>query len=249
MDKDAPCALFHQNQKFQTAVRECQRKTRDAVNQAVQESSESYEVLMMQEIQSIQNRHNGRRKMQGEWRRSWDPKHGKLYVVTETTCYKNIKYFSKQEKERKRVLMKTRCIRSCTHTSLVIEASYLNEKYNKSTFPKVSKTCRQKESNHHCRHRHPATLGNRFHRLPLLYRTRDQLRIKVHQKRKEAEKFDLSLGRVEIQLVEGLFSPRSNVGINSSSINQRAEIDSATSMGELDHLGFGLLVRGLPQDI
>ena len=30
--------------------------------------------------------------------------------------------------------------RSCSHTSLVIEESYMNEKFNKSTFPKFSNT-------------------------------------------------------------------------------------------------------------
>ena len=29
-----------------------------------------------------------------------DPKHEELYAVKETICYKNIKYFSKQEMEK-----------------------------------------------------------------------------------------------------------------------------------------------------
>ena len=42
--------------QFQIAVREYQRQARDAVSQAVQESSENHEVMIMQEIQGIQNR-------------------------------------------------------------------------------------------------------------------------------------------------------------------------------------------------
>ena len=77
--------------------------------------------------------------MKDEWKNMkeesliWlDPKHEKLYVVKETTCYENIKYFSKQEKEKKSSL-KARCTRSYTHTSFVIEESYMNEKFHKST--------------------------------------------------------------------------------------------------------------------
>ena len=42
------------------AVREYQQQARDAVGQAVQESSESYKVMMMQEIQGIPNRYERR---------------------------------------------------------------------------------------------------------------------------------------------------------------------------------------------
>ena len=48
---------------IQIAVRKYQRQTRDAVNQAVQESSESYEVPMMQEILSVQN------DMKDQWKK------------------------------------------------------------------------------------------------------------------------------------------------------------------------------------
>ena len=40
-------------------VREYQRQARDAVNQIVQEPSDRYEVLMMQEIPSVQNGYQG----------------------------------------------------------------------------------------------------------------------------------------------------------------------------------------------
>ena len=60
-------ALFYQDQQFKIAVRGHQRQARDAVNQAVRESSEKYEVMMimmmmmmMQEFQGIQNRYEGR---------------------------------------------------------------------------------------------------------------------------------------------------------------------------------------------
>ena len=59
MEKDARCALFHQKKHFQSAVREYQRQATDAANRAVQESSESCEVLMIQEIQGVQNRYEG----------------------------------------------------------------------------------------------------------------------------------------------------------------------------------------------
>ena len=60
MEKDARYALFYRDHQFQIAVREDQRQTRDVVSQTVQESPESYEVLMMQESQGVQNRYEGR---------------------------------------------------------------------------------------------------------------------------------------------------------------------------------------------
>ena len=54
-------------------------------------------------------------------------------MVKETTCYKNIKFFSKHG-------------RSCTHTSSVVEESYMNEKFNRSLFPKVSQNLEHKEA-------------------------------------------------------------------------------------------------------
>ena len=60
MERDARDALFYQNNQFHIVVREYQRQARDAVSQAVQESSESYEVMRTEEIQSIQNRYEGR---------------------------------------------------------------------------------------------------------------------------------------------------------------------------------------------
>ena len=56
MERNARLALFYQDQLFEIAVREHQRQARDAVNQALSESSEHYEVMMMQESRCIQNR-------------------------------------------------------------------------------------------------------------------------------------------------------------------------------------------------
>ena len=50
-ERDARHELFYENHQLQIAVREYSRQARDAVSQVVQESSESYEVMMMQEIQ------------------------------------------------------------------------------------------------------------------------------------------------------------------------------------------------------
>ena len=61
IETDARYALFCHNQQFQIAVREYQGQARDAVNQSVQESSDTDEVVIMQEIQSVQNRYEGRR--------------------------------------------------------------------------------------------------------------------------------------------------------------------------------------------
>ena len=58
--KCAPYESVDRNQQFQIPVRENPGQARDAVYQAVQEFSESYEVPMMQEIQSVQNRYEGR---------------------------------------------------------------------------------------------------------------------------------------------------------------------------------------------
>ena len=54
MDRDAQFAFLYQDQQLKIAVRENQRQAREAVSQAVQESSESYDVLMMQEFQGVQ---------------------------------------------------------------------------------------------------------------------------------------------------------------------------------------------------
>ena len=60
MERDARYALFYQDQQFKIAVRRFQRQARDAVNQAVRESSENYVVMMMQEFQGNQYRYEGR---------------------------------------------------------------------------------------------------------------------------------------------------------------------------------------------
>ena len=60
MERDARYALFCQNHPFQIAVREYQRQARDAVSQAVQESSERCEAVVMREVQGIRNRYEGR---------------------------------------------------------------------------------------------------------------------------------------------------------------------------------------------
>ena len=60
LERDARYALSYQDQPLKIAVREYERQARDAVSQAVRESSESYEVMMMQEIQGVLNRYEGR---------------------------------------------------------------------------------------------------------------------------------------------------------------------------------------------
>ena len=60
MEQDVRYASFYQNLQFQIAVQEDQRQARDTVSQVVQESSGSYKVMMMQEIQGIQSRCEGR---------------------------------------------------------------------------------------------------------------------------------------------------------------------------------------------
>ena len=53
-------------------------------------------------------------------------------MVRETIRHENITNFSKQEE-------KARCTRSGSHTSLVIEEPEMNEKFDKSKFPKFPK--------------------------------------------------------------------------------------------------------------
>ena len=60
MVRDDRYELLYQDQQFKIAVREYQRQERDAFNQAVTESSENFEVMVMQEFQGIQNRYEGR---------------------------------------------------------------------------------------------------------------------------------------------------------------------------------------------
>ena len=60
MERDVCYAFFFQDQHFKIAGREYQREARDAVNQAVRESLENYEVTVMQEFQSIQNQYEAK---------------------------------------------------------------------------------------------------------------------------------------------------------------------------------------------
>ena len=60
MERDARVALVYHDQKFKIGVWEHQRQAREAVSQAVQESFDSYDVVMMPDIQGIQNRYEGR---------------------------------------------------------------------------------------------------------------------------------------------------------------------------------------------
>ena len=60
MERDARFALFCCNQKFKIAVWEHQRQAREAVSQAVQESFNSYDVVIMLDIQGLQDRYEGR---------------------------------------------------------------------------------------------------------------------------------------------------------------------------------------------
>ena len=59
MERDARYAISHQNLQSQLAVRECQRRARDAVDQ---ESSDNYESMVEQGVQMIQNQHERRLK-------------------------------------------------------------------------------------------------------------------------------------------------------------------------------------------
>ena len=60
MERDALYALFFEYKQFKIADREYQRQARDAVNQAESESSENYKEMMMQQLQGVQNRYEGR---------------------------------------------------------------------------------------------------------------------------------------------------------------------------------------------
>ena len=122
MERDARYPLFYPDQLFKTAVREYQRQTRDAFNQAVRESSENYEVLLIKKLKVF--------------RIDMGPKHEKLYAVKRTICYKNIKHSFGLEKE-KRSSQEARCTRKCSPKSLVFDGSNKNEKFNNSTFPLV----------------------------------------------------------------------------------------------------------------
>ena len=59
MERDARSAIFHHNLQSQLAVRECQRRAGDAVDQ---ESSDNYESMVEQGVQMIQNQHERRLK-------------------------------------------------------------------------------------------------------------------------------------------------------------------------------------------
>ena len=59
VERDARSVLFRQNQTCQIAAREYQIRARDTVNQAVQESSQRYEVMMLEELQAVRNRYEG----------------------------------------------------------------------------------------------------------------------------------------------------------------------------------------------
>ena len=138
MEKHTRYDIFYQNHQFQIAVRDCQRQARGAVNQAVQESSQKVLKFWCCKTFKVSRIfiNDEWSKTKEEWHTWLGPKHEKLHLVKETICYKNIKYFSWKERGEN----KARCTRSCSHTSLVIEESFKNEKFNKSTFPRVSQT-------------------------------------------------------------------------------------------------------------
>ena len=54
MEQNTRLALFHQNEQFQLAVREHQRRARDAVSQAVLDSSDRLEVTLSLELRQAQ---------------------------------------------------------------------------------------------------------------------------------------------------------------------------------------------------
>ena len=82
----------------QSLCEDYHRQPRDAVNQAVRESSENYEVRMMPEFQGAQ----GEWKKMKEERHKWlDPMHETLHVVKRSTCCMNIKFFFKHDWEKK----------------------------------------------------------------------------------------------------------------------------------------------------
>ena len=152
MERDARHALFCQHHQFQIAVREYQRQARDAVNQAVQESSESYQVLMMQVIQGVQNRYEGR--MEEKERRVAQMIGSEAREASRgerNHMLQEHQVLLKSEK-KKNSSQEVRCTRRCRHKSLVIDVSYMHEKFHKSTFPKVFKTWntmrRNEESSH-----------------------------------------------------------------------------------------------------
>ena len=103
MERDARCALFFQNHQFQIAVPDYQRQARDAVSKIVRASSESYEVVMLQENSRYPKNRNEERMEEHERRVAHviGPKHQKLHVVKEAMRYKNIQYSFKQEQENK----------------------------------------------------------------------------------------------------------------------------------------------------
>ena len=103
MERDARHALFCQDQWFKIAFWDYQRQARDAINQAVRESSENYEVRMMPEFQGAQHRcevrmeENERRATQVIGSYARDAPRGQR-----STCCMNIKFFFKQETEKRR---------------------------------------------------------------------------------------------------------------------------------------------------
>ena len=60
MERNARYVLFYQDQQFKMQSHKHPRQVRDTVNQAVRESSEKFEIMMLQEFQGCQNRYEGR---------------------------------------------------------------------------------------------------------------------------------------------------------------------------------------------
>ena len=84
--------------------------------------------------------------------------------------------------------------------------------------------------------------GNIFHGLHLLYRTRDQLAMKVLRKRKEAEKFEFEPWPQASQFSSWKVSFRTEVTTGSTHLRlaseRLAEFDLPSGMEELDWSGF-----------
>ena len=102
MERDARCAFFYRDQQFEIAVRGYQRQARDAVCQATTESSDNYEIMMMQEFSRCSESiwRILWKKMKEEWRTCSASKHEKLHLVEEAMCSMNIKEKGRRVREK-----------------------------------------------------------------------------------------------------------------------------------------------------
>ena len=148
MERDARCALFCYDQKFKIAVWEHQRQAREAVSQAVQESFDSYDVVMMLDIQGTQNRYEGRQQENERRVAQLIGSEARDALRGQRSHMLHEHQVLLQAREREKEFVKSQMQSELqSRTMQVIEEPYMTEKFNKSKLDNTWNTRRHNWKN------------------------------------------------------------------------------------------------------